>query len=713
MSRMTRAQIEQWYAKQKLPRKKGIIFRAIEDNGRLILGTYKNRERIGIYVLNADGRHAVKRKDEPWSSGGTYTLFDWSWYWGSSDAYREKEIHWADEQSKEIGVRLLSGHKSYWENVTNIVRRLQHIEEYYNERQRTARRMRKEKKIQDLMDSLPELPKDLYKWVQRTVFNDAHYMFGKKGCDEYCCTACGEKHVEKGLKDRQRTVCQATGKRVKVEKRTHIIDRSAKIQVIQSMEDGSSAVARHIEVYQQWSVHGITTDHAEQMVLFLPKDGRTPCHQWYYHVIGGYGGAPHWVDTNKGNYHCTREYLYPDTVKEALSGTVYERLALDVAAFKGWEMNYNKLMMAWRYGQTEYLIKGGFRQLVREIADLCAPGHYAGCICEVGSNVQETLMLDGQRVARLRQADGGIGYLRWLRTEEKTGEKLSEEVLRWLGSTMVSPRELDFIAPYMSYTRIANYLRSQMEKSKLRFENILVKWRDYMRMAEQLHMDIKKEAVYRPKDLRAAHDGLTEIINLKRDELERERIEGEYPLIAPTCNRIKPLYEWTDGVYSVTVPQGASDIIREGRLQNHCVGGANDLYFDRIATGESYIMFLRKSSAPETPWYTMEVEPGGNVRQLRTLGDNEGADRAEAKGVLSRWKKEIKKRLQQSEAGKAEIAASDMSREKRLLEFEELRRNGNIIRNGRLAGRLLVEVLEADFKECNEEHQIQALQGTA
>ena len=109
-------------------------------------------------------------------------------------------------------------------------------------------------------------------------------------------------------------------------------------------------------------------------------------------------------------------------------------------------------------------------------------------------------------------------------------------------------------------------------------------------------------------------------------------------------------------------------------------------------------MFLRKSAHRTAPWYTMEVEPGGAVRQLRTYGDDEGTDREEAKAFLKKWRREVAKRIGQSEREAAEI-----SREKRLAEFEELRRNGNIIRNGKLAGKLLVEVLEADFREYNEE----------
>ena len=71
---------------------------------------------------------------------------------------------------------------------------------------------------------------------------------------------------------------------------------------------------------------------------------------------------------------------------------------------------------------------------------------------------------------------------------------------------------------------------------------------------------------------------------------------------------------------------------------------------------------------------------------------------AEAKAALALWRREVAKRI-----GEAEREAAEVSREKRLREFEELRRNGNIIRGGKLKGRLLVEVLEADFKEYNEE----------
>ena len=61
----------------------------------------------------------------------------------------------------------------------------------------------------------------------------------------------------------------------------------------------------------------------------------------------------------------------------------------------------------------------------------------------------------------------------------------------------------------------------------------------------------------------------------------------------------------------------------EGKLLNHCVGG-QVRYWDRIQRHEAYILFLRKASAPDMPYYTLEVEPDGTVRQKRTKFDCTG-----------------------------------------------------------------------------------------
>ncbi|MBQ7315695.1 MAG: PcfJ domain-containing protein, partial [Clostridia bacterium] len=140
-----------------------------------------------------------------------------------------------------------------------------------------------------------------------------------------------------------------------------------------------------------------------------------------------------------------------------------------------------------------------------------------------------------------------------------------------------------------------------------------------------------------------------------------------------------------------------------GVLLGHCSAREDDnVYLERIEQETSYIMFLRKNDKKDSPWYTMEVEPGGNVIQLRTYGDDDGKhkyhDRDEAKAALNIWRKEIAKRL-----GQGEITKAQKSREMLLKYWDGLQKNGNIIRGGYLKGSLLVDVLKDDYKELNGE----------
>ena len=711
--RLTRKEIERWYAGEKIPKKDGIVYRAIEDDERLILGVYRDNERKGIYVLHKNGRRATKReKCDAWGTEGIRYLLGGNWLYGS---YLWKvNQSWADMKSRQIAEPYLEELNHYNYSAHQITERLERIDDAYNEERRRVREVNKARRMNDFISLLPDLPEGFEEWCKETVFGGEHYFFGKAKCDEYSCTACGKKHRVKGLKDRQETVCKRTGKTVKVTKRRTYIERREQVQVVQNMPEadnpfGKSAVARHLYVWAEWTAKGMSINASDAMVIVLPKakdilHPAEPASKWFYNVHSSWFGEM-WTEHNRANFRIKREYMYPGTVKEALSGTVYDGLGLETAAREGWYIGYNNLMID-RRPVTEYLIKGGFKGLVNEISIL--RWAYVRGIKQSGSSAKDVLLLNGQGVARLRQLDGDLTMLHWLQSVQMCGDKISDKTLRWFSTHAVSPTDLAFALNCgMSPESAANYVENQIglygrKSDYLSANHVIGEWRDYMDMAEKLNLDTSKEMIYRPKDLKGRHDELSMLLSQKKDELERDRIEGLYPAVVPTCDRIRPFYEWSDEDYMVRVPSGAYDIIREGRLLRHCVG-STDRYFDRIAESESYIMFLRKKNRPDTPWYTMEIEPGGKVRQLRTIGDEEGKDRAEAKEALRKWQSEIQKRLRKVEGGKKEIDAAEVSREKRLKEFEELRKGGNVIRNGRLAGRLLVEVLEADFKEYNEE----------
>lgn len=109
------------------------------------------------------------------------------------------------------------------------------------------------------------------------------------------------------------------------------------------------------------------------------------------------------------------------------------------------------------------------------------------------------------------------------------------------------------------------------------------------------------------------------------------------------------------------------------------------------------IFFMRRKADPNTPWYTLEVEPGGTVRQKRSYNNDQYADLEDAKPFIAEWQQVVQGRMTA-----AEIDFARQSKEIRAQEFAELKENGNIIRTGANAGKLLVDELMHDLMEVEK-----------
>ena len=63
-----------------------------------------------------------------------------------------------------------------------------------------------------------------------------------------------------------------------------------------------------------------------------------------------------------------------------------------------------------------------------------------------------------------------------------------------------------------------------------------------------------------------------------------------------------------------------------------------------MAKQESYLLFLRKTDTPEKPYYTLEVEPDGTVRQKRTYFDRQILTLRKQK-ILVKWQEQLVRKL--------------------------------------------------------------------
>ena len=313
---------------------------------------------------------------------------------------------------------------------------------------------------------------------------------------------------------------------------------------------------------------------------------------------------------------------------------------------------------------------------------------------QAADNLAKLLCIDSAKLKELKENGGDSKYLIWLQFEKQSCKPISADIKKWFIQNGVMPRNLNFITDKMSIIQIYNYLNKQMCATRMTCKEVLEMWQDYLEMAINLNIDINDEIIYRANKLRQRHAELIKRLQEKDLNERAKEILKSYPKIPAILSSIKSKYEYVGNEYSVIVPEGIEDILLEGRNLNHCVA-EQDRYIDRIERQEAYILFLRKNAEPDVSYYTLEVEPGGTIRQKRSKYDRQYDDIDDAKKFLEEWQKVIKKRLDDCDNRLAE-----KSKILRLEEFAELDENNILIHGGELQGIRLVDVLMKDLMEA-------------
>lgn len=178
--------------------------------------------------------------------------------------------------------------------------------------------------------------------------------------------------------------------------------------------------------------------------------------------------------------------------------------------------------------------------------------------------------------------------------------------------------------------RADRYIRS-FEENKAVMAQI---WVDYLEAAGKLKYDLSRDDVRLPAELMDRHDKAAAAIGVIEDEKKVKRY------LARRVKLEKQFAFSADGL-SIVVPGGVQDIVREGRILKHCVGG----YADRHVDGKTTILFLRKDSAPRVPYVTIEINAENNCKNLRIVqihgyrNDRDGRVSPEKKhaAFLDKW----------------------------------------------------------------------------
>lgn len=309
------------------------------------------------------------------------------------------------------------------------------------------------------------------------------------------------------------------------------------------------------------------------------------------------------------------------------------------------------------------------------------------------TDIAGMLRIDKSRLKRLKAMDGGFDELKWMQAEKRADTIWPDEMIKDFGRAGLELSSFGFLTPPLRFRKIWNYLRKQSRLSGETIGQTLYTWRDYYNMAEQEKWNVENTQIGWPKDLQEAHTEVLMAVKGESIKKQAKKLEEKWTKVNDILPETKK-FEYKKGKYQIIAATCIEDMVREGMALSHCMDHA-DFYYDRIQKFEAYPFFLRKTSCPDKPWYTLEVESSGNIRQKRTTGDNQNKDLDDAIPFLKEWQKVFRSRMTPEE-----IEHGILANKKRIKEYEELRKNGNKIWHGKLAGKLLVDVLEADFMEA-------------
>lgn len=684
---------------EQKPKKKGWIVKPQYIGDILLLDIYTDKVRESRYCIHREtGEHGYKKIGEKQKQsklitclGGDpmegYRYYEFDMNNLKFDSRKEKK------ETEDFLEKVGYGSGDWYEKI-------EYLEINFDREKRWNAEMQKSKRQQELINRIPDAPENIREWLYEKE-SEEEYIFYDKSKGKWGCSCCGAeiqdtelKRLSDGGKVRHNDLveCQKCKKRIVAKKRTDRVKKKTGLYLIAPINQEASVI-QYCDARINWEYGRYTVELEEAVLVMAYKIGvnkRRKNHVQLFYA-DGWGN---FETGNRINKRAKEGYLYPGDYNDVLENTVYKdgiRVLHQLAA-AGERLNYNKLLIGIQRllnfeNVVEYLFKGRFHRMLRETVekvDVWGGGSYYGKLRLTGETLEEVFKIkDRQKINRIRDQDGGEEMLAWMRWSDTSNKKVSQDTLEYMIANGIDPGDIEFVEDKMSPQQVMNYIEKQRAAGYQyrTVPEVLGQWGDYLSMCKAQNKNMDDEMVYKPRDLKLRHDqAVTDANQLQIvKEMERnkevraaeaKKMREKYPQAEKNLEDIRARYEYENAEYIIIVPHDLVEIIEEGQALHHCAG-ATERYFDRIESRETYICFLRRVEQPGIPFYTIEVEPSGTIRQHRSYMDEEPGIE-EIRGFLREWQKELKKRLTEKDKQLAMI-----SKEKREQNIAELKEKNN------------------------------------
>ena len=512
---------------------------------------------------------------------------------------------------------------------------------------RQAENRRYERRHQALKDreaNTPELPeKRILDKAEQLFFGAKHFLYYKKhGCwADIACSKCGgvshgrwkngisyesqfQKWVEEP-REGQSGYCPMCGEVGEYKCQGKVKDehsKSIRLFLGQKYKD-NGFVMRYIEVSKTWHLQLMCGEKGPEMNgAYEELSGVEIARAYYmpdkkvqidYHKHNPYSGNDFWDDCNlpgMSNISIGEAAVLPETY-ENMKGTMFQYSAM--REYSRTAYRYNPIDYLSRYKDTpqiEMLVKMGLTGVVNSLLE-CRYGIVADIDAK---RPDQFLGIRKCRVRKLIEKHGDLNVLETMQIESRMGAEWSDEQIDHIAEAHLRRGQIETATAFMSVqqllNRIEKYAGSEWgtgcQSAEQRLRNVATTYIDYLSMRIALGYDLHNTVYQQPRDLPAAHTKMVMESSKKEADKRLAEVKTRFLNIRKQYRKLRNRYFWEDENLLLRPARSAEEIVVEGRILHHCVGG--DGYLGKHDRGETYILMVRKQADPEIPYITVEID---------------------------------------------------------------------------------------------------------
>ena len=343
--------------------------------------------------------------------------------------------------------------------------------------------------------------------------------------------------------------------------------------------------------------------------------------------------------------------IYPESYKE-LRTTFLRYSAAEMYGKHKTMYNLKEYLERYiQWPQIEMFVKMGLYHIAESIVE-----GYCGIIADKDAIKPECFLgIYKRRLRDLKTLQGNPDYLKVWQMEKRMGLHVTVQESIFLAESQVRQSDLKEI---LKYTTVAKFMHRIEQYSGCEIPDTMQEpmcgraagavsgvtrtYVDYLHMRIQRGYDLHNQIFLFPRDLRLAHDQMVIETNAEEIRKREQAVSEKYPDIRKNYRGLRNQYFYEDEDYLIRPARSAEEIVAEGRILHHCVGG--DSYLNKHNTGRSTILFLRSKSAPETPYITIEI-CGTKILQWYGIRDTK-PDEIRIERHLRRYIKALKEKDQ-------------------------------------------------------------------